>query len=278
MCAARQSLFSQIEEARDFLLQRAPDFEPELGVVLGSGLGGFGKRIKVHETIPYSEIPHFKPVGVEGHDGNLILGEVAGKRLICQAGRYHFYEGHDLAETVLPIRLMRLMGAKHLLVSNAAGGINTSYGPGDIMLIVDHINFQGTNPLMGHNVEQLGPRFPDMTEAYDRKHREVLLSIAAEKGIDIHQGVYISVTGPSYETPAEIRAFRMLGADAVGMSTVNEVIAANHCGMRVMGLSCISNAAAGMGDEKLDHGDVKDVVNTMALKFEDLVETWIGRL
>lgn len=278
MSAAKQSLFSQIEEARDYLLQRAPDFEPELGIVLGSGLGGFGKRIKVYETIPYSEIPHFKPVGVEGHDGNLILGEVAGKKIICQAGRYHFYEGHNLAETVLPIRLMRNMGAKHLLVSNAAGGINLAYRPGHIMMIVDHINFQGTNPLMGHNVDQMGPRFPDMTEAYDRSHREALLAIAAEKNIAIHQGVYISVTGPSYETPAEIRAFRTLGADAVGMSTVNEVIAANHCGMRVLGLSCISNAAAGMGEEKLDHADVKDVVNTMALQFEDLVETWIGKL
>jgi len=268
----------QRQEAIKYLQEQAPDFTPEIAIVLGSGLGGYAEKIDIFKTIPYADIPHFKQPGVMGHSGNLILGEISGKKVVCQQGRYHYYEGHSIHDVVLPIRVMAGLGAKTLIVTNASGGINMDFREGDIMLIRDHINFQGTNPLIGANQDELGPRFPDMTYAYDPEYSEKMLLMAHKLEVEIRQGTYLAVSGPSYETPAEIRMFRTLGADAVGMSTVPEVIAANHCGMRVLGLSCISNAAAGITDEKLDHTDVERVIGAMASQFEHLVSHWVEAL
>lgn len=272
----QDNAWEQLQETLIFLKEKTRDLPtPQLAIVLGSGLGNFGHRIENALTIPYQEIPNFQAVTVKGHAGNLIFGTVGGKPVVCQQGRYHFYEGHPISETVFPIRVMAHLGATSLLVANAAGGINPNFQVGDIMLIEDHINFQGTNPLIGPNDDRFGPRFPDMTYAYDPKHRALVNTCADELGLSLQRGVYISVTGPSYETPAEIRFFRTIGADAVGMSTVNEVIAANHCGMRVMGLSCIANAAAGMDENRLSHDDVAKAINTMSHQFENLVIKWI---
>ncbi len=255
--------------------EKVGDFSPEIGVVLGSGLGNFASRIEVVAQLAYADIPHFQPCHVEGHSGNLILGRIGKRRIICQQGRYHYYEGHDPQDIVLPIRVMSQMGAKSLLVSNAAGGINEGFEAGDVMLIRDHINFMGMNPLRGINADVFGARFPDMTFAYNRELGELMLNVARENSIFMREGVYLAVSGPSYETPAEINMFRTLGADAVGMSTVPEVIAANHAGMRVVGLSCIANAAAGMDNVVLQHEDVNEVVGKASKQFEELVEQWI---
>lgn len=264
-----------IQETTAFLAGKIGDFTPEIAIVLGSGLGNYAEQIQVHKIIPYNEIPHYKETGVVGHSGNLVFGEISNKKVVCQQGRYHFYEGHSIQDVVFPVRVMAALGAKTLIVTNASGGINLDFREGDIMLIRDQINFQGANPLIGPNLENLGPRFPDMSYAYDQEYSEKMLLLAHKLEVDIRQGTYLAVTGPCYETPAEIRMFRTLGADAVGMSTVPEVIAANHCGMRVLGLSCISNAAAGITDEKLDHTDVERVIGAMAFQFENLVSRWI---
>ena len=269
------SIWQQCQETKAFIEAKVPDFKPEIGVILGSGLGNFGNRIDVVQTLPYKDIPHFKPPGVAGHSGNLIFGTIGERRVVCQQGRYHYYEGHTIQETVFPVRVMKTLGVETLVVSNAAGGINLDYRVGDIMMIRDHLNFQGANCLTGPNEDQFGPRFPDMSYGYAPEYRERLLKVAESLGQKLHQGVYLSVSGPSYETPAEINAFRVWGADAVGMSTVNEVIAANHCGIKCLGLSVITNAAAGVTDEKLDHEDVTKAVAAMGERFEVLVETWI---
>ncbi|CAM2005399.1 purine-nucleoside phosphorylase [Acanthopleuribacter pedis] len=274
----QSSVWAKALETKAFINEQLPDFKPSIAIVLGSGLGRFARRIDVVKTIPYSEIPHFKATSVEGHAGNLIFGNLAGRQVICQQGRYHFYEGHAIQDTIFPIRVMRTLGVETLVVTNAAGGIHLDYRKGDIMLIEDQINFQGTNPLMGANPPEFGPRFPDMTHAFDPEYRARMLTVADQLAIELKRGVYISVTGPSYETPAEIRMFRGWGADAVGMSTANEVIAANHCGIRVVGLSCISNEAAGITDEKLSHDDVGDVVEQMSERLENLVEAWVKGL
>lgn len=270
--------FEMICEAAQWIEERTSGFHPDTALILGSGLGRFGARIQVQYTFSYDEIPHFKASRVEGHAGQLLLGVCAGEWVICQQGRYHFYEGHTPQEVVFPVRVMHRLGARRLLVTNAAGGIQASFCPGDIMLITDHINATGRNPLMGDHDARLGPRFPDMTCAYDLAMRETIIRLAGELDIPLQQGVYIWVTGPSYETPAEIRAYRAMGADAVGMSTVPEVIAARHLGMSVVGLSCITNAAAGMGEAALDHGDVQDVTAKMSQTFESLVEAWLKNL
>jgi len=274
----QDSVLKRCRETAAFIRDRIGDFRPEIAIVLGSGLGRFTQRIKVTATLSYGEIPHFKPTSVVGHSGNLVFGTIVGRSVVCQQGRYHYYEGHPIGDIVFPVRVMRVLGAHSLVITNAAGGINERFGVGDIMLIRDHINLQGVNALIGPNHEELGPRFPDMSHAYDPEYAERLLLVAGEKGIDVRQGIYLSVSGPSYETPAEIRMFRLLGADAVGMSTVNEVIAANHCGLRVLGLSCISNAAAGMTSEKLSHSHVEAEIGKVSDRFEALVAGWIREL
>jgi len=276
-----------IQEAADWIRSQAekrvsragkPRANFDLGVVLGSGLGQFGGRLEDSLILSYDKIPGFKPCGVEGHQGNLIIGELEGKTLLCQQGRYHFYEGHPMSDVVFPIRVMAALGIEKVLVTNASGGCNPAYDAGDIMLIEDHINFMGTNPLIGDNLKQQGPRFPDMSYAYSPTLRETLAGIAKELGIPLQKGVYLAVSGPSYETPAEIRMFQKLGADVVGMSTVPEVITANHCGMKVLGLSCVSNPAAGLSASKLSHDDVKEVIGEMSHTFEKLVSKWIQQL
>ncbi|PIE01591.1 MAG: purine-nucleoside phosphorylase [Acidobacteria bacterium] len=271
----------KISEAASWIkdhCQRSGESPFQLGVILGSGLGDFGSRLENPTILRYEDIPGFKPCGVEGHQGNLIIGEVAGQTLLCQQGRYHYYEGHSMSDVVFPVRVMAALGIKNLLVTNASGACNREYAGGDIMLIEDHINFMGTNPLIGKNLTEMGPRFPDMTYAYSPQFRRDFERVAAENQVQIRKGVYLAVTGPSYETPTEIRMFQTLGADVVGMSTVPECIAANHCGMKVLGLSCVSNAAAGLSDATLSHDEVKDVIGKMSRTFERLVTQWIHTL
>jgi purine-nucleoside phosphorylase len=228
---------------------------PTIGIVLGSGLGAFADSLEEAVAIPFDEIPHFPAATVVGHRGALAVGRCRGVPVAVLKGRVHFYEGYALEEVVFPVRVLGRLGVRTLVVTNAAGAINPSFAPGDLMVIEDHVNLLG-NPLLGPNEEALGPRFPDLTEAYDRRLRDAVEAACDAVGARCHRGVYVAMTGPSYETPAEIRMARALGADAVGMSTVPEVIAARHMGMRVVGLSCLTNMAAGVTEAKLDHREV----------------------
>lgn len=228
----------------------------EIGVILGSGLGEYAKALTDAKSLAYSDIPGFPQSTVPGHAGVWHTGILHGKRVCMMQGRFHAYEGYDLAEVTLPVRVMSLLGVKTLIVTNAAGGVNLDFQPGDLMQITDFINFSGHNPLCGPNLDEFGPRFPDMTYAYDRDLAALAHQKAGELGIKLQKGVYCWFNGPCYETPAEIRMARILGADAVGMSTVPETIVARHCGMRVLGLSCITNMAAGILDIQLDHKEV----------------------
>ena len=230
-----------------------------LGVVLGSGLGGLTAEISNPTRIEYGEIPHVASSSVEGHAGELVVGTWQGHDVFMLSGRIHRYEGHGFARIALLVQLLAAMGAETLIITNAAGAANPKFSVGDLMLLTDHINLMGDNPLIGPNDERLGPRFPDMTEAYDIGLRSLARTTAEALDIELHEGVYAGVLGPSYETPAEVKMLRMLGADAIGMSTVPEVIAARHAGMRVLGLSCLTNMAAGMGNETLDHSHVSAV-------------------
>lgn len=227
----------------------------DTAIILGSGLGDFAEELAEPVILPYAEIPHFPVSTVAGHAGRLVCGKLGEKKILAMQGRFHFYEGYPMEEVVFPVRVMAMLGIRRLIVTNAAGGVNPDFHPGELMLITDHINFMGTNPLIGANDDQLGPRFPDMSHAYDEQGLALARRAAQQAGIPLREGVYAAFTGPSYETPAEIRMVRTWGADAVGMSTVPEVIAANHAGMRVTGLSCITNLAAGM-QKFLNHEEV----------------------
>jgi purine-nucleoside phosphorylase len=248
------SLVERLDEAAAAVRGRAP-LRPSIGVVLGSGLGAFADALDDAVAVPFSHIPHFPASTVVGHSGALVVGRCRGVPVAVLKGRVHFYEGYRLDEVVFPVRVLGRLGVKTVLVTNAAGAINAAFAPGELMVIEDHINLLG-NPLLGPNEDGLGPRFPDMTEAYDRALRDAAEQACRAAGVRCHRGVYVSIPGPSYETPAEIRMFRTMGADAVGMSTVPEVIAARHMGIRVVGLSCLTNMAAGVTDRKLDHRDV----------------------
>lgn len=234
------SVWKQIEECSKFLSARITG-KPRIGIILGTGLGGLAERIAIREALPYREIPHFPWSAVEGHAGRLIWGRWAGKEVLAMQGRTHLYEGCPLPQVVLPVRVMRSLGVEILIVSNASGGLNPLFAPGDVMVISDHINFTGQNPLTGPNFEKLGPRFPDMTAAYDRDLIRLAEEAALEEKIRLQKGIYVGVAGPSMETPAETRFLRFTGADAVGMSTIPEVIAAVHCRLRVLAFSAISN-------------------------------------
>lgn len=227
-----------------------------LGIVLGSGLGGLADVIEDARSVPYARLPHLAASTVVGHAGQLVTGKWQGRDVVVLAGRIHRYEGHDFEQVAMPVRLLAALGVGTLIVTNAAGGVNTRLHPGDLMLISDHINLQGGSPLTGPNDDRLGPRFPDMTQAYDAGLRDLARGVAQQAGIALQEGVYVALPGPSYETPAEIRMLAALGGDAVGMSTVPEVIAARHMGVRVLGLSCITNMGAGLGDGLLDHAHV----------------------
>ena len=247
------------------------DFEPLMAVVLGSGLGGYASKMEVLCEIPYSEIDGFPVSTVQGHDGRFLFGYVEGVPIVAMKGRVHFYEGYAIDDVVLPIRTMGLLGAKYILLTNAAGGIDLDFEPGDLMLIEDHISSFIRSPLIGENIEELGVRFPDMSRVYDLKLCECIRRAASSEGIDIKEGTYLQTSGPQFETPTEIKMFRTLGASAVGMSTVVEAIAAHHMGLRVCGISCISNMAAGILDQPLTHSEVQITADKVAHKFERLV-------
>ena len=272
-----ESLSKRIEAAATFIKSKGA-FSPKVGVILGSGLGDFVNKIENKTVIPYGDIPHFKKVTVKGHDGNLILGTVHGVAVAALQGRFHYYEGNSLDEVVFPIRVLAKLGISTLLLSNAAGGINLDFEAGDLMIIKDHINMTGVNPLIGPNDESVGPRFPDMTFAYNPELISLIEESAKELKIKVQSGVYVGVSGPTYETPAEIRTFRILGGDACGMSTVPETIVANHIGLKVAGISCITNMGAGIKNQKLSHDDIKDEANKVMENFTNLVEKTISKM
>ena len=252
-------------------VRKKTDFEPEIAIVLGSGLGDYAEAIRVEYELPYSEIEGFPVSTVPGHAGKFIFGYIDEIPVVCMKGRVHYYEGYPITDVVLPARLMKLMGAKILFLTNAAGGVNTSFHAGDLMLIKDHISVFAPNPLIGANIDELGVRFPDMSTVYDVDLQRIIKKAAKDNGIFLQEGVYAQLTGPSFESPAEIRMMRILGCDAVGMSTVVEAIAANHMGMKICGISCISNLAAGMTANPLTHEEVQEAADMAAPNFKKLV-------
>jgi purine-nucleoside phosphorylase len=251
---------------------------PDTAVVLGSGLGDFADRLRDAVTTPYADLPHWPASTVVGHSGRLVVGSIGERRIAALAGRAHFYEGHDLATVVFAVRVMGRLGVKQVILTNAAGGINTGFAQGALMVIDDHINLLGSNPLVGPNDERLGARFPDMSEVYSSRLRRIADAAAAAAGVPITHGVYVATHGPSYETPAEIRFFRGIGADAVGMSTVPEAIAARHMGIEVLGISCITNMAAGVLPGPLNHDEVMETAARVRGSFIALLEGILARL
>lgn len=251
-------LVAQLAEAAAFVRSRSP-LAPRVGLVLGSGLGEFAKSLDDPVAIPYGEIPHFARSTAVGHRGELVLGTARGVPVAVMAGRVHLYEGYPVSQVVFPVRMLARMGVDALVLTNAAGSVNVDFRPGELVVLSDHVNLTGTNPLIGPNEDELGPRFPDMSDAYDADLRKVATQACADAGVPARSGVYLGLLGPSYETPAEIRMARALGADVVGMSTVLEVIAARHMGVRCVGLSCVTNMAAGVLPQKIDHREVLEV-------------------
>jgi purine-nucleoside phosphorylase len=268
-------LYEQVQETVQAIRQRAGGLSPRVGIILGSGLGAFADSFERKVVIPYGELPHFPHSSVPGHAGRLVLGLVGGEPVVAMQGRVHSYEGYSSVQVAFPARVLCALGIRGLVVTNAAGGINPQFVPGDLMAITDHLNLSGWNALTGPNDDRLGPRFPDMSRAYAPSLRELLLQSAQRTQVLLRQGVYVMVAGPSYETPAEIRMFRTLGADAVGMSTVPEVVAASHMGVPVVGISCITNLAAGVGDKPLTHEEVAETANRVAGIFSRLLTDFL---
>jgi purine-nucleoside phosphorylase len=272
-----QQILTKINEANNYIKNIIGE-NHQVGVVLGSGLGVFANQISNPIRIKYQDIPHFHQTTVAGHSGELISGTIGEKKVIVLSGRFHFYEGHDLGTVTLPIRVLHKLGVKKLILTNASGGINPHYKPGNLVYIKDHINLTGNNPLIGPNLNEYGERFPDMTETYDKKLIEKLKETADHLGIHITGGIYGGVLGPSYETPAEIKMLKIIGADMVGMSTVPEAIVAAHMQMRVCAISCITNMASGISESKLSHDDVKIVAEKTHKVFCQLLESFIKSL
>jgi purine-nucleoside phosphorylase len=270
-------IFERIEEAAA-AIRRVCGRLPETAIVLGSGLGDFADTLHEPIATSYTALPHWPASNVVGHAGRLVVGNVAGKRIATLSGRVHFYEGHDLGTVVFATRVMGRLGVQQIILTNAAGGINTGFAQGALMVIDDHINMLGSNPLVGPNDERFGARFPDMSEVYSRRLRDIADAAAHARGVEVRHGIYIAVHGPSYETPAEIRTFRGWGADAVGMSTVPEAIAARHLGMEVLGISCITNMAAGVLPQPLVHDEVVETARRVRGSFISLLEGIIERL
>lgn len=268
---------AMIVEAAEYIREKG-GVKPEVGLILGSGLGVLAELMENAVSISYSDIPHFPVSTVEGHEGELLLGTIQGRPVVMMKGRFHMYEGYGPELTAFPVRVMKELGVTTMLVTNAAGGVNTSFEPGDLMLITDHLNMTGTNPLIGPNDPQLGVRFPDMSEAYSRRLRKLALDTAEKQGFSMQQGVYAGLLGPTYETPAEIVMLRTLGADAVGMSTVSEVIVARHAGLEVLGISCITNMAAGILDQPLSHDEVMETAEKVREQFLGLVTSVIPNM
>jgi purine-nucleoside phosphorylase len=256
----------QLNEAVAFL-KKLYDHQPEVGVVLGSGLGNFSDEIEVEKEISYADIPHFPTSTVEGHKGKLIFGKIEGKRIVCMAGRFHFYEGYDAEQVILPVRVMKLLGIKALLLSNAAGGVNPAFKVGDLMIITDHVSFFTKNPLIGKNILELGTRFPDMSEPYKKDLIQKARDIAKRNNIQLREGVYFAVTGPTFETRAEYKLVHVLGGDAVGMSTVQECIAANHMGLPVFAMSVITDIGIRDEENVITHEEVLQAAKEAEPKF-----------
>lgn len=263
-------MLNKLSEAVAFLTERS-QVVPSVGVVLGSGLGGVVESIDVDEAIPFANIPHAPVSSVTGHSGRLILGRVNGIPVAVMQGRVHYYEGYSMEEVLFLPRVLARLGARRMIVTNAAGSVNTDFTPGDLMLITDHVNLFGVNPLRGANIDELGVRFPDLSDAYSHRLRDIVHRIAKEQKTELKEGVYFGLCGPTYETPAEIRMYRALGADAVGMSTVPEVIAFNHMGVEVVGISCITNMAAGVLKQKLTHAEVMETTARVQQTFTKLI-------
>jgi purine-nucleoside phosphorylase len=271
------SVYEQAEAAATFIRSRYAE-TPGTVLILGSGLGGFADTLKESVAIPYAEIPGFAKSTVEGHAGRLVLGQVEGVHVAAMQGRFHFYEGYPIAQVIFPVRALGVLGVKSLVVTNAAGGVNVEFNQGALMLINDHLNLMGTNPLIGPNDARFGPRFPDMSEVYSHSYQEIAVEEAEAMNLHLKRGVYAALTGPSYETPAEIRLLRTLGADAIGMSTVPEAIVARQMGIKVLGISCITNMAAGVLDEPINHAEVLEIGLRVRETFQELLRRVIPRL
>ena len=263
-------LSEMLQETTQFILEKGVK-EIDFGLILGSGLGELAEEIEEAIVIPYDQIPFFPTSTVVGHAGQLVYGILSGKKVLAMQGRFHFYEGHSMQTVTYPVRVMAALKAHSVIVTNASGGVNESFVPGDLMLITDHINFTGQNPLIGPNEDEIGPRFPDMSEAYTLTYREVAKEAASQLDLTLKEGVYMGYSGPTYETPAEIRMSRTMGADAVGMSTVPEVIVAAHSGLKVLGISCITNLAAGM-QANLNHEEVVETTQRVKQSFKALIK------
>ena len=267
---ARVGVTIMMKETLDYIQTYTDDFKPEIGIVLGSGLGDLADTY-CEFAIPYDKIPGFAKSTVEGHKGQLVFAQINKRNIVMMQGRNHFYEGHSMQDVTYPIKVMKKLGVKTVIITNAAGAINKSFRPGDLMVITDHINLMGTNPLIGPNDPDLGVRFPDMSEVYNKNLIKIVDAAGRLLKIDLKHGVYVATTGPSYETPAEIKMARFMGGDAAGMSTVPEAIVANYCGMKVIGISCISNFATGISSKKLSHEEVIETTEKVKAKFKELV-------
>ncbi|TCP69914.1 purine-nucleoside phosphorylase [Baia soyae] len=265
------NMIQRIQEAKEFISSKTNQTY-QFGLILGSGLGDLADKVENKVTIKYDEVPHFPVSTVEGHAGQLVLGTLAGKQVIAMQGRFHFYEGYSQQDVTFPVRVMKALGVETVLVTNAAGGMNADFHAGDLMLITDHINMTGSNPLIGPNFAELGPRFPDMSTAYTPELVEVAKRVAADQGVTVQQGVYAGISGPTYMTPAELIMLRNMGGDAIGMSTVPEVIVARHAGMKVLGITCITDMAIGEALEPLTHEQVVEVANRTKPIFMNLVQ------
>lgn len=269
--------YKKIKESAEYIRGIIKE-TPQIGAILGSGLGAMADNLEEKVIIKYEDVPNMPASTVHGHAGQFVFGKLRGKNVVCMQGRFHYYEGHPMERLGMPVNIMKELGVESILVTNAAGGVNTEYVPGDLMIIRDHINFAFNNPLMGKNEEEIGPRFPDMSDPYDKDLRKLAKECAAEIGIEIKEGVYAMMTGPAYETPAEIKMLRILGADAVGMSTVPEVISAKHCGLKVIGISCITNMAAGILEQPLNHEEVIETSAKVRKEFIQLVGEIVSKL
>ena len=271
------SLYERAEKAARMIRGRT-QAEASVAIVLGSGLGGFADELSAATSIPYAEIPGFARATVEGHAGRLVVGKIGDSAVAAMQGRFHFYEGYSLEDVTFPIRVLKLLGVRTLILTNASGALNVEFTPGSLMVITDHINLLGVNPLIGPNDERFGPRFPDLSNTYAHELQEIVLLEARAMGMKMGRGVYASLSGPSYETPAEIHMVRALGADAVGMSTVPEAIVARHMGMQVVGISCITNLAAGVSDQPVDHSQVMATGEGVREEFTELLRRVIPKL
>jgi purine-nucleoside phosphorylase len=270
-------MLKKIKETSTFI-QTAIGIKVEIGVILGTGLGGLVNEIEIIKTLPYAEIPNFPLSTVEGHQGKLIFGKLGGKHILAMQGRFHFYEGYDMTKVTFPVRVMNDLGITTLLVSNACGGLNPDFAVGDLMMITDHINMFGFNPLTGPNIDQLGPRFPDMSQAYDLQLQGLARNIATKNHLDLKEGVYIGVTGPTFETPAEYKMFRIMGGDAIGMSTVPEVIVARHMGIRVFGISIVTDSGVPGHIVEISHEEVQEVAKRAEPKMSLIIKELVAAL